>query len=107
MYKLLGTCLALASLFALNVFASAIMSLAWRIAGPVTRGWSARARAEVLFTLRISAPLFSLMVVAILLVPAYIGYEPHGTSEVVSKKLAALAALSIGGLGFAIWRACR
>src|SRR2546427_9247838 len=102
MYKLLGICLALASLFALNVFASLLMSVAWRIARPITYCWSARTRAEILFTLRVGAPLLSLMVVGILLVPAYVSYEPHATSEVVSKKLAALAAISITGLAFAI-----
>ena len=83
------------------------MSVAWRIAAPATRRWSARARAEILFTLRIGAPLVSLVVVGVLLVPAYINYEPHATSEVVSKKLTALAALSIAGLVIAVWRACR
>ncbi len=107
MYKLLGISLALATLFALNVLASLLMSLVWRIAAPAINRWSARTRAEILFTLRIAAPLFSLIAVTVLLVPAYVGYEPQGTSEVVSKKLAILATVSIVGLLFAIWRACR
>src|ERR1043165_5418260 len=107
MYKLLGICLALASLFAVNFVASAIIALAWRAIRPATSRWSARIRAEVLFTLRISAPLISLVVVGLLIVPAYIGYEPPGTSEIVSRKLAALAALSFLGFTFAIWRAAR
>jgi Zn-dependent protease with chaperone function len=107
MYKLLGICLALASFFALNVIASALISLMWRIAEPIARLWSARTRAECLFALRIAAPLLSLLSVALLFVPAYVGYEPHGTSEVVSSKLGALAAISFLGLGFAVWRAFR
>lgn len=107
MYKLLGICLALASLFALNAFTSALLSLAWRTLEPFTRRWSARTRAEILFTLRITAPLTSIALVGLLLVPAYIGYEPQGTAEVVSKKLAALAVLSLLGLAFAVWRATR
>lgn len=107
MYLLLGTCLALAAFFALNVFASALIALLWRIIEPVTRRWSARNRAELLFAVRLMAPAASLIVVAILFVPAYIGYEPHETSEVVSNKLAALAAISIVGLAFALWRAFR
>lgn len=107
MYNLLGICLVLASLFAVNFFASAIMSLAWRAIRAATYRWSARIRAEVLFTLRISAPLISLIVVGLLIVPAYIGYEPPATSEIVSRKLAALAALSFVGFTFAIWRAAR
>jgi len=99
--------LALASFFTLNVCASALISLLWRMAEPLARNWSARMRAEFLFVLRISAPLLSVLVVAMLFVPAYVGYEPHSTSEVVSKKLAALAAISFLGVGFACWRAFR
>ena len=107
MYVLLGISLALATFFALNLLASALVSLLWRITEPVANRWSARARAECLFAFRIAAPLVSLLVVAILFVPAYVGYEPHRTSEVVSKKLAAFAIISVLGLGFALWRAVR
>ncbi|HXT64121.1 MAG TPA: M48 family metalloprotease [Pyrinomonadaceae bacterium] len=107
MYLLLGTCLALASFFALNAFASALISLLGRIATLLAQRWSARTRAEFLFALRIAGPIFSLIVVAILFVPSYVGYEPYGTSEVVSRKLATLAAISFLGLGFAFWRAFR
>ncbi|HEY3104980.1 MAG TPA: M56 family metallopeptidase [Pyrinomonadaceae bacterium] len=107
MYKLLGLCLALASFFALNVIATALISLMWRVAEPIARRWSARTRAECLFALRIAAPLLSLLSVTLLFVPAYVGYEPHGTSEVVSRKLGTLAAISFLGLGFAMWRAFR
>jgi Zn-dependent protease with chaperone function len=107
MYVLLGTCLALATFFAVNVFASALGAAFWRIAEPLARRWSARMRAECLFALRIAAPLLSLLVVATLFIPAYVGYEPYGTSEIVSKKLAAFAIVSFLGLGFASWRAFR
>jgi Zn-dependent protease with chaperone function len=107
MYALLGISLALATFFALNVFLSALISLFWRIAEPLARRWSARTRAECLFALRIAAPVLSLLVLATLFVPAYVGYEPYGTSEVVSKKLAAFAIVSFLGLGFASWRAFR
>ena len=99
--------MALAAFFALNVLASALISLLWRIVEPLTRRWSARNRAEFLFALRLMAPAASLIVIAVLFVPAYIGYEPQQTSEVVSNKLAALAAISIAGLAFASWRAFR
>ena len=107
MYLLLGISLALATFYAFNVLASVMVSLSWRIAEPVANRWSARARAECLFAFRIAAPLLSLLVVATLFVPAYIGYEPHPTSEVVSKKLAAFAIVSVLGLSFAFWRAIR
>jgi Zn-dependent protease with chaperone function len=105
MYLLLGISLGLATFFAFNVLATGVVSLLWRIAQPLARRWSARARAECLFALRVAAPLFSLLIVVTLFVPAYVGYEPYGTSEIVSKKLAAFAIISIIGVGFALWRA--
>jgi Zn-dependent protease with chaperone function len=105
MYALLGISLGLATFFAVNVLATAVISLVWRTAEPLTRRWSARTRAEWLFALRIAAPLLSLLIVAMLFVPAYVGYEPYGTSEIVSKKLAAFALVSIVGVVFALWRA--
>ncbi len=107
MYALLGTSLALASFFALNVLATAVILLFWRIAEPRARRCSARTRAECLFALRVAAPILSLLIVTMLFVPAYVGYEPYGTSEIVSKKLAAFAIVSTLGLGFASWRALR
>ena len=105
MYVLLGTSLALATFFTLNVLATAVITGLWRIAEPLARRWSARTRAECLFALRVAAPLLSLLILVTLFVPAYVGYEPYGTSEVVSKKLAAFAIISIIGVGFALWRA--
>ena len=96
--------MALATFFALNVLATAAISLFWRITEPLARRWSARTRAEFLFAARAAAPLLSLLIVATLFVPAYVGYEPYGTSEIVSKKLAAFAMVSIVGVGFALWR---
>src|SRR5215510_7592213 len=107
MYAFLGISLALATFFALNVLTSALISLLWRIGEPLARRWSARARGECLFALRIAGPLLSLLVVATLFIPAYVGYEPYGTSEVVSKKLAAFAIISTLGLSFALLRAIR
>jgi Zn-dependent protease with chaperone function len=48
-----------------------------------------------------------LLIVVTFFLPAYIGYEPRVTSEVVSKKLAAFAIISFLGLSFALWRAVR
>ena len=105
MYLLLGICLALAAFFTLNVLATGVISLFWRTTEPLAPRWSARARAEWLFALRVAAPVLSLLIIATLFVPAYVGYEPYGTSEIVSKKLAAFAIISIAGVGFAFWRA--
>ena len=107
MYELLGICLALAAFFAVNALVSLAASACWRLLEPRVRGWLAHTRSEVLFVLRISAPVAALVFVGFLFVPAYVGFEPHATSEVVSKKLAALAIVSAIGLTLALWRGCR
>ena len=107
MYVLLGICLALAAFLAVNAIASLAASFAWRALDRVTGGGSARARAEVLFAVRIAPPALALIFVGFFLLPAYVGYEPRTTSEVVSAKLAAFALLSALGVAFAINRACR
>jgi Zn-dependent protease with chaperone function len=48
-----------------------------------------------------------LIVVGLFFLPAYLDYEPRGTSEAVSPKLALFASLSILGLALATWRAAR
>jgi len=107
MYLLLGICLALAAFLAVNGFASMATSLAWRALDPWTARWSAGTRAEVLFALRIAPPALALIVIGLFFLPAYVGYEPRATSEVVSIKLGAFALLSAFGVAFAINRACR
>lgn len=106
-YELLGICLALTAFLAVNAIVSMASSLAWRALSPWTRRWSAKARAEMLFALRIAAPAVAFVFVALFLLPSYVGYEPRGTSEVVGIKLAVLALLSAFGAGFALHRACR
>ena len=91
MYLLLGICLALAAFLAVNAIASLAASFAWRALDRLTGSGSARARAEVLFAVRIAPPALALIFVGFFLLPAYVGYEPRTTSEVVSAKLAAFA----------------
>ena len=107
MYELLGICVMLAALALLNSCASVGVAASWRLLAPLVDSFSARTRADLLFRLRIAAPVLAAIAVALLLIPSYIGYEPRVTPEVVSKKLAALATLSVAGVAFALWRGIR
>ena len=107
MFELLGICLALAMFLAVNLAAATLVSVVWRLTHSVVRRWSARLRAQILFTLRLAPSLVGLIVVGLFFLPAYLDYEPRGTSEAVSPKLALFASLSILGLALATWRAAR
>jgi Zn-dependent protease with chaperone function len=106
-YELLGISLVLASLLSINALASLAIAGCTLLLRRPLQARSARTRAQILFALRVSPAGLALLSVALLLVPSYVGYEPYGTSEVVSKKLAALAILSAVGVTFAFWRALR
>jgi Zn-dependent protease with chaperone function len=106
-YELLGICLVLASLLSVNALASLAMAACAPLLRGRLRGCSARTCAQILFAFRVAPALLALFSVALFLVPSYVGYEPYGTSEIVSKKLAALAILSSLGVTLAFWRALR
>lgn len=107
MYELLGICLMLSALLTLNAMMSLVIGVGWRLFEPALRNLSAGLRAELLFTLRISAPAIAIVAVAAVFMPAFITHEPYASGEVVSKKLAALAILSATGVGLALARAIR
>jgi beta-lactamase regulating signal transducer with metallopeptidase domain len=107
MYELLGICLVLAALLVVNAFTSVLMAACARLFEHRLQRLPARARAEVLFAMRVGPTALAVFSVGFLLVPAYISYEPYGTNEVVSTKLGVLALISAAGLGFALWRLFR
>jgi Zn-dependent protease with chaperone function len=107
MYELLGICVVLAALMLLNAAASLAAAFSWQLIAPLTRSFSARTRSDLLFTLRLTAPVSAAVVVAVFLIPSYLDYEPRATAEVVSLKLAALALLSAASVAFALWRTIR
>jgi Zn-dependent protease with chaperone function len=57
--------------------------------------------------MRLAAPAFATVAVFLFVIPSYLDYEPRATTEVVSKKLAALALLSLASMAFALWRMIR
>ena len=104
MYEFLGICLVLAALLSINALASLVAATVWRLLAMPARQLSAHSRAKLLFIMRIGPPAVALVFVAALLIPSYLLYEPYSTGEIVSKKLAALALVSVIGVAFALWR---
>jgi Zn-dependent protease with chaperone function len=106
-YELIGICLALTALLALNAAASALAGLVWRAVRPRSSRWAAEARARFLFGLRVLPPALAAAFVFALVVPAYVITEPQHTDETVGAKLLILAAASAAGLLAAAWRVAR
>jgi Zn-dependent protease with chaperone function len=105
MFELLGLSLLLAALLAFNSLASLAIAGLWRVAGRFTRGWTAVSRARLLFSLRTLPALLAFLSVALLLVPAYVAYEPRHAAERVSFKLGLLAFISAAGIAVSVYRA--
>jgi Zn-dependent protease with chaperone function len=103
-YALIGICLSLATLLALDACALVLTAVAWRVVAPRTSGWRAAARARMLFTLRVLPPALAALFVFALVVPAYILNEPAHTDETVGVKLLFLAAASAAGVLLALRR---
>ena len=104
MFELLGLSLLLAALLTFNSIASLVIAGLWRIVGRTTYNWSAATRARLLFSLRTLPALAAFLFVALLLVPAYLAYEPRHTGESVGFKLGLLAFLSATGIAVSIYR---
>ncbi|HEY6232322.1 MAG TPA: M56 family metallopeptidase [Pyrinomonadaceae bacterium] len=104
MFELLGLALLLAALLTFNSIASVVIAGIWRLGGRATDGWSASARARLLFSLRTLPALLAVLFVTLLLLPSYLAYEPRHSAESVSLKLGLLALLSGAGLTVSIFR---
>ena len=105
MFELLGLSLLLAALLTFSSLASLAIAGLWRVAGRVTRDWTAVSRARLLFSLRTLPAVLAFLSVALLLVPAYVAYEPRHAAETVSFKLGLLAFISATGIAVSIYRA--
>jgi beta-lactamase regulating signal transducer with metallopeptidase domain len=104
MYNLLGICLALTLLLAINSIASLAVAALWRSVASPSLKWPAAARARLLFGLRVFPTMEALVAVALLFIPSYLSYEPTRTGEVVTAKLGLLSILSAVAILLIIWR---
>lgn len=104
-YYALATCLALAAFVLFNALGSLLAAGLWRALDRGARGWTAAARARVLFGLRVLPPAGALAFVAALLLPAFLTHEPYPAPDSVGYSLLALASLSATGAALALRRA--
>lgn len=104
MYELLGISISLAALLVFHSLLSFLSMLAWRVLRSRVGRWPAAGRARALFALRVLPGLSAVLFVGIVLLPAYIAFEPRHQAEAVSLRLGLLAALSALGLLLAFIR---
>lgn len=105
MYYVLAICLALAAFLSLNALGSLVATSMWLGLRRFARRWPARARAGILFGLRVLPPAGALAFVAALMIPAYFAHEPYPAPEAVGLPLFALAVFSASSMAFALCRA--
>lgn len=104
MYFLLGLSIVLAALLVFNSLASLLASLLWRLFATRARNVSAASRARTVFLLRTFPVVTGIAGATLLVVPAYLEYEPRTAHESVSLKLALIALASAIGLALAFYR---
>jgi Zn-dependent protease with chaperone function len=104
MFMLLGLSLALAAFPVVDALVSLLVILLWRGTGNRLQYRPASARANLILGLRFLPVVTASLLVAALVTPAYLIYEPRVTSERVSFKLASLAAVSVVFLLLAAFR---
>ena len=111
MFFLLGICILLAVMLALNSVASFVASLVWRVLEPRARNWSAASQASVLCLLRTLPIVGGITIVALLFAPAYLAHEPRDNHEAITLNLGIVAFFSALGIvialvrGMVSWRA--
>lgn len=111
MFFLLGICIVLAVMLALNSMASLVASLLWKVLEPRARRWSAASQASVLCLLRTLPVVGGITIVALLFVPAYVAHEPRTNHEDITLNLGVVAFFSALGVvlavvrGIVTWRA--
>ena len=102
MFFLLGICILLAVMLALNSIASFVASLLWKVLEPRARTWSAASQASVLCLLRTLPVVGGITIVALLFAPAYLTHEPRENHEEITLNLAIVAFFSALGVVLAV-----
>jgi beta-lactamase regulating signal transducer with metallopeptidase domain len=104
MFFLLGICIVLAVMLALNGIASLFASLLWKTLEPRARTWSASSQASVLCLLRTLPVVGGITIVALLFAPAYLTHEPRTNHEEITLNLGIVAFISALGVVLAVVR---
>ena len=104
MYFLIGISLLFAFLFSVNILASLVATIVWRLIAKSAAGWNARTRVNVIFLLRFMPLAVAVVFILAFVLPAFLLFEPAATSETVGLKLTLIALVSAFGIAAAFGR---
>jgi Zn-dependent protease with chaperone function len=103
-FVLLGICLALVALLAIQVAISSVSALVWLALRERSTRWPSALRARLLLILRVTPLATAVVLVATLIAPAYVAHEPAQSDERLTLPLLTLAGLCAGCGLFALGR---
>lgn len=113
MYEILGICLALTALLALQIAGLLVALLCWLALRRMSERWRARSRVQFLLALRLAPHAVALVAVVAWVVPAYLAHEPRQSQDELSLPLVSLAVVPVCGVVLAFssltgaWRRTR
>lgn len=104
MYFLIGISLLFAFLFSVNILASLVATIVWRLLATPASRWSARTRVNLIFLLRVTPLAAAAVFISAFVLPSFVMFEPAATGESVGIKLTVIALLSAFGIAAAFGR---
>jgi Zn-dependent protease with chaperone function len=109
MYYLILISLLFTFLFAINLGASLVSTIVWRVLSRPTSSWRPRTRSALIFGLRVAPVVSALVFILGFVLPAFLIYEPWHSGETIgNKQTVVIAICAIGFLAasfrvFASW----
>lgn len=98
MYFLIGISLLFIYLYTVNLAGTLMSTAVWRIASGRFSRISARAKADLLFLLRVMPVAASVVLSLALIVPSFLLFEPHDSDETITPQLVVIVGLSVAGI---------
>lgn len=104
-HSMLGVALALVALLLAELTAAAVVAAGSRIWAGLAARRPAAGRAALYFWLRVTPAIAAVALVAWIVVPSYLEYEPPGGRERASLTFCVVALTSLAIVGVSLWRA--
>jgi len=104
MYYLVGISLLFATVYAVNLTVSLVMTAGWRYLAASAAQWSASTRSNLIFLFRVLPMTIAILITFGIILPAFILFEPDTPKETIGIKMAVVVCISAFGSAAAIYR---